>query len=237
MPSRKRLLLAVAVGVAFIGGSVALDATTPDTTYTYEVRELPASHEDAAETVVDDTTVDPEGPSAVFIASSGSGDQPERTALREAANGSRTKAGYPGSLIDHQYAVVGTSGTFSDVNEVYRLHEIEDGEAVRVTAERITLQTFYDDLAVSPADPQLQELVRTGELTTHERHTAVLIAYNGQYYHVSQPPLSVPYTGVRTDIHDAADALGRGIALLAGGWYILERWGRYVWGDGPDSRR
>jgi hypothetical protein len=33
------------------------------------------------------------------------------------------------------------------------------------------------------------------------------------------------------------DALGRGIALLAGGWYILERWGKYVWEDGPDILR
>lgn len=232
------LLVAVAVGIALIGGSVALDATTPDTTYTYEVRELSPAPEDAAETVVDDTTVNPAGPSAVFIASSGPGDQPERTALREAANGSRTKAGVPESLADHQYAVVGTSGTFSDVSQVYRLQEHEGDETVRITAERITLSTFYDELAVSAAaDPQRRALVRSGELTTHERLTAVLIASDGKYYHVIQPPLSVPYTGVRTAIADVAYVLGEVIALLAGGWYILDRWGRYSRSDGPDIRR
>lgn len=232
------LLVAVAIGVVLTAGSFALDTATPDTTYTYEARELPDSQEDAAETVVDDTTVVPEGPSAVFFASSGSGDQPERMALREAANGSRPKAEFPGSLVDHQYAVVGTSGTFSEVSEVYRLHEHRDGETVRITAERITLQTFYDELAVSTAaDPRLRELVRTGELTTHERFPVVLIAHDGQYYHVIQPPLSDPYTGVRTDLHNAGYVLGNGIALLAGGWYILERRGRYIWGDGPEIRR
>ncbi|WP_233511894.1 hypothetical protein [Haloferax sp. Atlit-12N] len=237
MPSRKMLLLAVAVGVAIIGGSAALDATTPDRTYTYEVRELSASPEGAAAVVVDDTTVDPAGPSAVFIASDGPGDRPERTALREAANGSRTKAAFPGSLVDHRYAVVGTGGTISDVSEVYRLHEYEEDGTVRVTAERVTLHAFYDELAVSAATPRLRELVRTGELTTHERLTAVLIEHDGRYYHVTQPPLSTRYAGVGTNLHDVGYLLGSGIALLAGGWYVLERWGRYVWGDGPEVRR
>lgn len=224
MLSRRMLLLAVAVGVALIGGSVALDATTSDRVYTYEVRELSASPEEAAEAIVDDTTVNPEGRSAVFIASSGPGDRPERTALREAANGSRTKAGFPKSLTDHQYALVGTSGTFSEVSEVYRLHEHEDGGTVRITADRISLSSFYDELAVSAAnDSRLRELARTGELTTHDRLTVVLIAYDGQYYHVIQPPLSARYTGVETDLHNAGYFFGTLIVLLAGGWYILER--------------
>ncbi|WP_152419968.1 hypothetical protein [Haloferax prahovense] len=237
MPSRKMLLLAVAVGVALIGGSVALDATTPDRTYTYEVRELSASAEGAAAVVVDDTTVDPSGPSAAFIASDGPGDRPERAALREAANGSRTKAALPGSLVDHRYAVVGTSGTISDVSEVYRLHEYEEGGTVRVTAERVTLHAFYDELAGSAATPRLRELVRTGELTTHERLTTVLVAHDGRYFHVTQPPLSTRYAGMSTDLHDAGYLLGSGIVLLAGGWYVLERWGRRIRGDGPEGRR
>lgn len=218
------LLLAVAVGVALISGSVVVDATTPDITYTYEVSELPTSREDAAESVVDDARFVPDGPSAVFIASSGPGDRPERRALREAANGSRTKAGFPTSLIDHQYAVVGTSGTFSEVSEVYRLHEHEDGGTVRVTAERISLLTFYDELAVTATSaPRLRELVRTGELTTHDRLSVVLIAYDGQYYNVLQPPKSVRYMGVETDLHNGGYFFGTSIVLLAGGWYILER--------------
>ncbi|WP_148415918.1 hypothetical protein [Haloferax sp. KTX1] len=237
MPSRKTLLLAVAVGVALVGGSVALDATTPDRTYTYEVRELSPAPEDAAEAVVDDTTVDPAGPSAVFVASDGPGDRPERTALREAANGSRTKAESPDSLVDRRYAVVGTSGITSDVDEVYRLHEREDGGTVRVTAERVALHAFYDELAVSATTPRRRELVRTGELRTRERLTAVLIAYDGRYYRVTQPPLSARYAGVRTDLHNAGYVLGNGVALVAGVWYVLERWGRYVWGDGPEVRR
>lgn len=228
MPSRVVLLVFV-LGVAVLGGSFALDATTPEMTYTYQAIELTEPYGRAIDSIAHTNHADPEVPSAVRIAHIHAGDRPERTALREAANGSYTVSGenasLPGVLTRTEYVIMtGPESGIPSEYEIYYVQRSENDGAVRLTADQLAIETFYARLAVpAEQDPRRQELVRTGTVTTHERLTAVLIEADGRYHYIHSRH-HVPYRGLHDDLHNAGYLIGIQMTIFAGGWVLYRRW-------------
>lgn len=227
MPSRAVLLVFV-IGVAVLGGSFVLDATTPETTYTYEAIELTEPYGRAVDSIAHTSPPYPDEPSAVRIIHIHAEDSQERSVLREAANGSYTvsseNASLAGVLTRSEYAIMtGPESGSPDGYEIYHVQRSEVDETVRLTAEQLAIETFYDRLAVpAEEEPRRQELVRTGNVTTHERLTAVLIESDGRYYYIHSRH-HAPYRGLRDDLHHTGYLVGIQMTLFAGAWGLYRR--------------
>ncbi|WP_416840740.1 hypothetical protein [Haloferax sp. DFSO52] len=236
MPSAaKTALLLVALGGVILGGSYALDATTPDTTINYGVYEISQSDGSTPAIVAYNTrrtrslssSEDNRGPAAGTISLQ---DEVRQSVIRNARNGSYTipadDEGRLSYLTEYQYYAVegdeNADGT--EVYHPYRVTTTRSDDTVRISAERVSLETYYGALALplEQADSRTQDLLRDGSLETHDPIGWTVIRDGDQFYQIYVDEIE-PHTGFRVSLHDNGYIVGWVLVVVGGLWWLSLR--------------